>query len=206
MLPHQIFKIKYPRHLESTINIIDTIENGKCFIHIEGGELIETEIKNLPISSCTYVSGINGALLLDRYDGWLVLPAYNKGKQFIDYQLAVTGSPYVTESPTIASQREIAEEIGLHVEPNDMISCNKLPKFLGRDIVSHVWKPSIVEPSKIVCNKGRDNKQHKVSSYIIVDNPEQVLCRKRIVSTDKAGTYVVIMKISDARNIMKLAY
>ena len=189
------------------------------FVHSEGDtELTPNELSNLPISQTLY--GKKELIpLIENLKGYVALPAYLSKGEFHDFQLAVTGSPQKGESEgdedesiTSAAIREIKEEIGITIpdslDPIDTLNFNSEKKMVN----AFVYKPqSIVRSEKEEKVSDDtipkvDNSDKKIVSWVLLNDPDEIIIRQRITSKDKAGKKVVVMQIEDVVKLIKYLF
>jgi hypothetical protein len=180
---------------------------GTPYLHTEGTtELVACTYTQLPVSRWIPAHASSLLPLLEGVTGFLALPVYlNKsahGSSIADFQLAVTGSIAGFETPDESSVREIQEEIGFQTSPASIIRATTF-EFKGKEINVSLHCPAtltmaVTPPTPA----GRDNKQRKVITWILMNRPEDIFTRKRIASSDTAGEVVVVAAVSDVRRLL----
>lgn len=184
-------------------SIVNSLKLGNLFVHNEGSDILEKEsFSKFGLSKCIYARKSDIVNFLNGQTGYVTLPVY-LNKSFADFQLAVTGSIGTMEFPEEASVREIQEEIGLYTCNDDIVKSVYL-KHQKKDLYLHIHKLSTVEPArKINSNPGEDDRSQKVISWVILNDPKDILKRKRIHSNDTAGNLVIVAAISDIVKLLQ---
>jgi len=201
--------------------IWNTVKYGKCYVHREGTKFNNRQIpisclptsQSFPNNSRNVLEFLNGCPGID--DKWVSLPAYaNVDNPNIvhDFQCATTGTKSNMETSfDMTSERECAEENGICVTGENLLACTQLQHHT-KQVYGYVYVVSQVLPATNdipVYPKESDNSAHKIMSWVLFDNPEQIANRKRAnvsSSGDSAGTLSVVMKVSDLKNIIQLCY
>lgn len=186
-----------------TTSIINSLKLGKLFVHNEGSNILEGEsFSKFGLSKCIYAQKSDIINFLDGQTGYVALPVY-QNKSFADFQLAVTGSIGTMEFPEEASVREIQEEIGLFTCNEDIIKSTYV-KNQKKDLYLHIHKLATCEPARhINSNPGEDDRSQKVISWVVLNDPKDIIKRKRIQSNDTAGNLVIVAAISDIIKLLK---
>ena len=173
----------------------------QIFKHCEGADTIEqVSLLDLPISRCLYGGNrLNGTLRSANCPtSWLVLPAYlNKEGKFNDFQLVISGSIKHGETVLASSKREISEEIGFTFDDGPIVTTEPFNFIKNKTVAPSVYKPNALRPNVLGSESGKDDKDRKVATWLVIDNPNQVIPRRRTGSTDKAGVFVIVMKVAD---------
>ena len=183
--------------------------NPEVYVHCENTQqLWKMPLSELPISSCLPGKQKLGPILESAVrtanirDSWAVLPAYLvEGGNFNDFQLTISGSMKPKESSDQGAKRESSEEIGL-----DFVDPPLVTGFIrgGKSINVSVYKPShLRQPMPQAIDTRGDDKSNKVATWLLIDDPYQVIGRQRVASKDKAGKVVVVMKFADVIRLIK---
>ena len=197
-----------------------TAINGKCYIHKEDDTHIkEVLISYLPVSNSFYNTSKNVLDLLNNCPNieskWVSLPAYaKKGSPYTiaDFQLATTGSKSSLDSDyDQTSIRECGEENGIAVEDEDLVGYSTLPDYDGKHVEAFVYSVNNVKQAALCdpVSKKTDNFNEKIMSWVIFNDPKDIIHRKRInlkESGDSAGELTVVMRVSDLKNLIKLCF
>lgn len=204
--------------------IYSTIMNSTCFVHKEGNPFSnETKISYLPVSKSFPSNGKTILALLSQSeipldDKWISLPAYAKkdNKMHVqDFQLATTGTKSNKEKDySDTSERECGEENGINVTDENLVSFTEFTYDTGRDVKhveAFVYYVSSVEPARPIqpVSKETEDPTQKIMSWVIFDNPYDIVKRKRInvkSSGDCAGELSVVMKVSDLKNLIEFLF
>ena len=201
-------------------DIWQTAMNNKCYIHSENNTNIkEVLISYLPVSNTFYNTSKNVLDLLnncaDIESKWVSLPAYaiqGSKHKVADFQLATTGSKSSLDSNyDQTSIRECGEENGILVQDEDLVGYSTLPDHDNKHVESFVYFVKDVKHAQS-CNtfsKKTDNYNEKIMSWVIFNNPEDIIHRKRInivESGDSAGELTVVMRVSDLKNLIRLCF
>ena len=200
-----------------TDEIIRKLNLGDVFIHKEESKMLQSfDFKELPISTTFYIhpSDIDEicTMFIGLEEKFVILPAYTKDDIITDFQLAVTGScqnlskyKCKTNEFKTTSIRETAEEIGINTHDGKF----KTRKFIFGDITTcvQIIELDTIKKSQPIKNKNKnskyDNKKFKVMSWIIFNNPSDIIIRNRTKSVDIAGKYVVVIRIRDLIKLIK---
>ncbi len=204
--------------------IYSTIMNSTCFVHKEGKKYSkEVNISYLPVSKSFPSYGKTILSILSQSeisidDKWISLPAYaqhyNK-MRVKDFQLATTGTKSSKDKDYSAtSERECGEENGINVTDENLISFSAFTYDTGEDIKqveAFVYYVNSVDPSRAIqpVPKKSEDSTKKIMSWIIFDNPHDIVNRKRInvnTSGDSAGELSVIMKVTDLKNLIEFLF
>jgi hypothetical protein len=194
-------------------------ESIRCYIHhtnydnklTHWSEFQTCMLSGFNIISRAFSCGINSMIdCLKNVDNdmYCVLPAYfsKVHNKLSDFQLVVTGSTENHESPFETCCRELAEEIGMD---GDIIHTGSYYyEKNSQRINSHVFRVHLTTPTKInslerQINNYEINKQEKVVLIPLIENPMQLINRKRIVSADNAGESVIIFKVRMLKTLLK---
>ncbi len=202
-------------------DIVNTVTNTKCFLHYEGYKTTRSvDINYLPVSKsfpaeCKTIIEMLDSCEIDSIDSkWISLPAYdNKSKpgRIKDFQCATTGTKSSLDADYFeTSARECAEENGIKVTDEDLIGY-KTFDFNGKHVEAFVYYvTSIQKPGNFnLIPKNTENYKHKIMSFILFDNPDDIVNRVRVSSkltADAAGEVTVVMKVKDLKNIIKLCF
>jgi len=204
--------------------IYSTIMNSTCFVHKDGNNFSkETQISYLPVSKSFPSNGKTILALLSQCeisidDKWVSLPAYAKKDNkmhVLDFQLATTGTKSSKEKDYSAtSERECGEENGINVTDEHLVSFAEFTYDTEKDVKyveAFVYYVSSVEPARKIqpVSKETEDSSQKIMSWIIFDNPYDIIKRKRInvkSSGDSAGELSVIMKVSDLKNLIEFLF
>ncbi len=190
---------------ETTASSLQLTKN--ILLHKEGeGALESFPLHLLPISKCFHVSGKDVVDMLHGLTGYIVVPVYldSYGK-ITDFQLAVTGSCLLFEKESDTSAiREVHEEIGCDVKQSYIVNTRKVRgNYSGVAGFAKVFIPSstpspAVPPAKpLNYTKADDDHHRKIIAWYNIQNPSDVVVRRRIASTDKAGAVVAIIPVAD---------
>ncbi len=204
--------------------IYSTIMNSTCFVHKEGKKYSkEVNINCLPVSKSFPSYGKTILSILSQSeisidDKWISLPAYAKkyNKMHVkDFQLATTGTKSSKEKDYSAtSERECGEENGINVTDENLISFSAFTYDTGegvKHVEAFVYYVNSVEPSRAIqpVPQKSGNPTEKIMSWIIFDNPHDIVNRKRInvdMSGDRAGELSVVMRITDLKNLIEFLF
>ncbi len=203
------------------VDIVNTVTNTKCFLHYEGSKTIRSvDINYLPVSKsfpaeCKTIIEMLDSCEIDSIDSkWISLPAYDnklKPGRIKDFQCATTGTKSSLDADYfITSARECAEENGIKVTDEDLIGY-KTFDYNGKHVEAFAYYvTSIQKPGNFnLIPKNTENYKHKIMSFILFDNPNDIVNRVRVSSKltgDSAGEVTVVMKVKDLKNIIKLCF
>ncbi len=196
--------LKYTYYLDTFT--ASSLKLTTCYLHKEGSELQPFPVEKLPVSKCFHTYGASVVDMLKGQTGYVVLPVYlDKFGNISDYQLAVTGSCLPSETDTAASIRENHEEIGCNITSEYISNSRTVPGVKpGVSVFAKVIKPTNFAPAiPIPTPQGKDDRNRKILSWLIINTPSDILNRKRISSTDKAGQVVVILSVSDTIKLIQ---
>lgn len=204
--------------------IYSTIMNSTCFVHKEGNNFSkETKISYLPVSKSFPSNGKTILSILSQCeisidDKWVSLPAYGKkdNKMLVqDFQLATTGTKSNDEKDySNTSERECCEENGINVIDENLVNFAEFTYDTGKTIKhvqAFVYYVNSLEPARAIqpVSKASENSSQKIMSWVIFDNPDDIIKRKRInvnTSGDCAGELSVVMKVSDLKNLIEFLF
>ncbi len=201
--------------------IWNTVKYGKCYIHREGTKFNNrlVPISCLPVSQSFPNNSRNVLEFLNSIEGidnkWVSLPAYavdDKTTIVNDFQCATTGTKSDDETSfDMTSTRECAEENGIDVASGVLLASTQL-EHSHKEVHGFVYWVGQVHPASKdtpKVPKDKDNYSHKIMSWVLFDNPEQIQNRTRAnvsSSGDSAGVLSVVMQVSDLKNIIQLCY
>ena len=180
--------------------------------HLEGNDQIEDyDIRQIGISSSLSKASPDRCLIsLEQVTGsYVICPAYVLNGKLNDWQVAVTGSTLVGEHPDQAACREVAEEIGIRLIPDDLSFCGSEKGY--REEVYHytcnidfVPKRAKLEDGGICV--GDDDRSRRIIIWLTTSNPvnPDIISRNRVTADDIAGVHCVIVPIRMVRNTLDL--
>lgn len=184
-------------------------DSSDFYIHREGSLMCSNvEPSSLKVSDCFHTTKQdleNAVDMLRSYiDCYVVLPAFTyrfDEEKISDFQLFLTGGLLSEESKITASKRKIAEEIGVYVNINDVIF-QEHRKVSKSNRINHIviYKSSRIKqinPDFFPAPSDSPIKSRKILSWLIVDQPEQVVVRERLQSRDRGGKFVVMTRVEN---------
>ena len=206
----------------------NTIMTNKCFIHLEETNYLrKVPIKYLPLSKSfpSFWSDINELFkfcdIVSIDTKWISLPAYvNKSdtSKILDFQCATTGTKSsLDEKFETTSERECAEENGILVEEEDLVGYKEFKYGNNNErhvkafvyYVNQIKKPIFDEEKYVPIPKETEDSNQKIMSFILFDDPAEIVNRKRIsskITNDFAGEATVVMQVSDLKNLIQLCF
>jgi len=144
--------------------------------------------------------------MADFLDCYAVLPVYrNDNSPFpnkLEVQSMVTGGVHFGEGFCECCERELREEVGLEVESMELVrelgGRYKTTKF-------YVSTLSAITPSPVRAGESVDDRSKTIACIPIVRDPNAVLVRQRIESTDcdSAGVEVAVIHMKDYIHILR---
>ncbi len=200
-------KYSFPPLSETEVSSLKL--SKEIYLHKEGDGVLESfPLHRLPISKCFHVHGNSVIDMLHGLTGYIVVPVYldSYGK-ITDFQLAVTGSclkPKFEKHSDTSAIREVHEEIGCNVNSNYIVRTRQVEGiypdvngFVKVIIPTSTPEPTSSSYKKINYTKKDDDHSRKVVVWYNIQNPSDVITRRRISSSDKAGVVVAIIPVSD---------
>ena len=169
----------------------------KVYFHTEGSHVLEERcISGCVFSSHHFLSN-KLALALKDEKGFVVVPTYTEG----DVQSMVTGAVNFEETPEAACCREGHEEIGLDATEIREVDKNKLVTGFGKkkilaEVTYYVGRMSS-NPGPHAAAESSDDRSQLICCVPIVNDPSDVIGRRRMASNDAAGKTVMVIPMSD---------
>ena len=169
----------------------------KVYFHTEGSHVLEERC----ISDCVFSSHhfLSNKLAeeLKRETGSVVVPTYTQG----DVQSMVTGAVNFGETPEAACCREGHEEIGLDVTKFREVNKDTVETGFGKkakvaEVTYYVGRMSS-NPSPHAAAESYDDRSQLICCVPIVNDPSDVIGRRRMASNDAAGKTVMVIPMSD---------
>lgn len=223
--PYDLFRLCKSRAKKpQTYNmepIWQTVTKGTCYVHREGTKFSNRLIpisclpasQSFPNNSRNVLEFLNACPGID--DKWVSLPAYANpdNPNFVgDFQCATTGTKSDDEKTfDMTSVRECGEENGIDVSSANLLATTQLAHPY-KQVHAFIYSISNILPaskSLPTYPKEKDNSTNKIMSWILFDDPKQIVNRQRAnvkSSGDSAGVLTVIMKVSDLKNLIQLCY
>ena len=149
---------------------------------------------------------------------FVILPTYALNDKLIDWQLALTGK--IKYKPTHLTRKgiikysaclEVAEEIGLSISYSEINNIKSHSFVYNGKKSSHTFCTIIpksmsgykYDSELIKIQKLKDNFSDRIFCWVFIDDPSQVIERKRMPSLDTAGEKaVLIVKVPFLRFVL----
>ena len=169
----------------------------KVYFHTEGSHVLEERcISGCVFSSHHFLSN-KLALALKDEKGFVVVPTYTQG----DVQSMVTGAVNFGETPEAACCREGHEEIGLDVTKFREVNKDTVETGFGKkakvaEVTYYVGRMSS-NPGPHAAAESYDDRSQLICCVPIVNDPSDVIGRRRMASNDAAGETVMVIPMSD---------
>lgn len=176
----------------------------KVLLHEENTNYFEEkDILEIPLAMVVYGKEIEIYNELKKLnDGYIILPGYidNKMKKKnlpMEVQLAVTGKRKKNETIVECFQREIGEEIGLHIH-SDLINYKELEDN-NLNINFSIINLDNFKSSNFKISKSKDLDNDKIITWLHTNKIDHNLIfnRNRIKSNDIAGSSIIIISVED---------